>query len=70
MNATIEYKRNNRGAKQMRKLAAAILAPAMKLSGFRFSRDYRHGLTLFHRVVYSCVDTIGANIKAGMKAGG
>ncbi len=54
----------------MRKLAAAILAPAMKLSGFRFSRDYRHGISLFHRIVYSCVDTIGVNIKAGRKAGG
>jgi hypothetical protein len=50
----------------MRKLAAALLAPAMKLTGFRFSKDYRHGLTLFHRVVYYCVDTIGANMKAGM----
>ena len=56
----------NRGTKQMRKLAATILTPAMKLTGFRFSKDYRHGITLFHKIVYSCVDTVGANMKAGM----
>jgi hypothetical protein len=49
----------------MRKLAATILTPAMKLTGFRFSKDYRHGITVFHRIVYYCVDTVGANMKAG-----
>ena len=49
----------------MRKLNAAILAPVMKLTGFRFSKDYRHGSTLFHKAVYACVDTVGANMKAG-----
>lgn len=49
----------------MRKLNAALLTPVLKLTGFRFSKDYRWGVTRFHALVYFCVDTVGANIKAG-----
>tara|TARA_Y100000816_G_C25944753_1_gene492789 strand:- start:633 stop:836 length:204 start_codon:yes stop_codon:yes gene_type:complete len=61
----ISHQQNKRKVKTMRKLNAAILAPVMKLTGFRFSKDYRHGSTLFHKAVYACVDTVGANMKAG-----
>lgn len=49
----------------MRQITASIIVPLMKLTGFRFTKDYRHGATLFHRVVYFTVDTVGANHKAG-----
>jgi hypothetical protein len=45
---------------------AIILVPAMRATGFRFSKDYRRGATYFHRAVYAMVDTVAANIKAGL----
>lgn len=48
----------------IRSITALILAPAMRVTGFRFSRDYRHGTTVFHAAVYELVDTTTANIKA------
>lgn len=50
----------------MRTITAAILVPAMKVTGFRFSKDYRWGTTLRHRVVFGLVDTVAANLKAGL----
>lgn len=48
----------------MRNFTATLIVPIMKLTGFRFSKDYRWGTTMFHRIVYRMVDTVGANIKA------
>jgi hypothetical protein len=45
----------------IRTTTAIILVPIMKLTGFSFSRDFRLGETLVHRIVYACVDTVGAN---------
>ena len=50
----------------MRKLTAAVLVPALKLTGFRFSKSYRHGETRFHATVYHLVDTVQANRWAGI----
>jgi hypothetical protein len=50
----------------IRTLNAIILTPAMKLTGFRFSKLYRRGDTKFHQIVFACVDTVGANIRAGI----
>jgi len=36
----------------------------MYLTGFRFSTDYRHGITVFHKAVYSIVSTPIANRNA------
>lgn len=52
--------------KFFRSLTAALIAPAMQLTGFRFSKDYRHGTTRFHAAVYALVDTVGANHRAGL----
>lgn len=52
--------------KTIRTITALILAPFMKATGFRFSKDYRHGTTKLHAAVYRLVDTVGANIKAGI----
>ena len=48
----------------MRSITARALAPIMRVTGFRFSRDYRHGLTAWHRAVYACVSTVEANMRA------
>lgn len=47
-----------------RRLNGRLLAPALRLTGFRFSKQYRHGATLRHRVIYAVVDTVGANLRA------
>jgi hypothetical protein len=48
----------------IRTILALLLAPAMKLTGFRFSKSYRRGDTRLHSIVYALVDTIGANTYA------
>lgn len=49
-----------------RDAAAVVIAPVLKITGFRFSRAYRHGDTMFHRVVFAMVNTVSANLKAGL----
>lgn len=51
----------------MRNFLAILIAPALMVTGFRFSKDYRWGTTLWHRIVYRFVNTIEANWAAGMK---
>jgi hypothetical protein len=48
----------------LRNLMAYALAPILRVTGFRFSKAYRMGFTRWHRIVYSCVSTIGANYLA------
>ena len=50
----------------MRDLMANLIYPVLKITGFRFSKDYRWGVTAWHRAVYKYVNTIQANIKAGV----
>jgi len=45
---------------------AALVVPALKATGWRFPKTYRHGVTRWHRAVYACVDTVQANIWAGL----
>ncbi len=47
-----------------RTATAKMIAPVLKLTGFRFSKDYRWGTTMFHRAVYACVSTVEANLTA------
>lgn len=44
-----------------RTATAYIASPIMRITGFRFSKDYRHGKTAFHRIVYAIVSTPIAN---------
>ena len=46
---------------------AGYYPPAMKATGFRFSKDYRWGVSSFHRTVYRCVNTAQANWWAGLR---
>lgn len=48
-----------------RTIAAYLLIIPMRVTGFRFSKDYRWGLTRHHRFVYRMVDTVHANALAG-----
>ena len=50
----------------MRTLLGLCCVPFMRLTGFRFSKDYRRGTTARHVLVYQYVDTVGANIRAGL----
>ena len=50
----------------IRSINAHLIAPAMMLTGFRFSKDYRWGVSRYHRAVYAMVDTVGANWIAGL----
>ena len=50
----------------MRELNAKLIAPILRLSGFRFSKDYRWGVSRFYRAVYAIVNTVEANIRAGI----
>lgn len=61
---------NLRGRMAMRQIIrtinAYLLIPVLKLSGFRFSKDYRWETTRYHSIVYNLVDTVLCNIKAGI----
>jgi hypothetical protein len=48
----------------IRTATASACAPFMRATGFRFNKEYRWGQTRWHRTVYACVDTIGANMRA------
>ena len=50
----------------MRTFTAILLAPILRATGFRFSKEYRWGTTRFHRIVYRCVSTVEANVRAGL----
>jgi hypothetical protein len=47
-----------------RQLSVSLIAPILAVTGFRFSKDYRYGTTRYHRVVYSLICTVAANIAA------
>ena len=50
----------------IREINAYLIAPALMMTGFRFSKDYRRGLTRFHRAIYAMVNTVSANYIAGL----
>jgi hypothetical protein len=50
----------------MRNLTARLIAPVLYLTGYRFSRDFRHGTTRARRIVYAMVNTVTANHLAGL----
>lgn len=48
----------------IRTFTARSLAPVMRVTGFRFSKDYRNEVSRFHACVYAVVDVVGANMTA------
>ena len=51
---------------RIQEINAYLIAPVLMVTGFRFSKDYRHGISRFHRMVYTCVNTVSANHIAGL----
>ena len=51
---------------RLRMMNAAMVSPILRLTGYRFSKNFRRGVTRWHRAVYACVDTVQANIWAGL----
>lgn len=45
----------------IRSLTAHIVAPVLAWRGKRFSKDWRWGVTRWHRIVYRCCSTVEAN---------
>jgi len=52
---------------RLRMFTAALIVPVLKITGYRFSKNFRHGVTYGHRAVYAMVDTVHANLWAGMQ---
>lgn len=50
----------------MRTMTAAILVPFMMLTGFRFSKEYRHAISGWKLFVFIHVNTVKANLWAGL----
>lgn len=48
----------------MRFTMANIISPILYVTGFRFSKAYRHGATAYHRAIYALISTVAANIAA------
>jgi hypothetical protein len=38
-----------------------LIGFVLSRTGFRFSKDYRYGVSLYHRIVYSLVNTVRCN---------
>jgi hypothetical protein len=50
----------------IRQINAALIAPLLKLTGYRFSKAWRHEETAFKAFIYNYVIcTVTANTKAG-----
>lgn len=45
----------------MRSFNAKLLAPILKLTGFRFSKAFRYGITTAHKLAFAAIDTVYAN---------
>ncbi|MES2367482.1 MAG: hypothetical protein V4563_16520 [Pseudomonadota bacterium] len=48
----------------IREILTNAVIPVLKITGFRFSKDYRWGVSRFHRAVYALVNTVEANLRA------
>ena len=51
---------------RFRMMTAAMVSPILRLTGYRFSKNFRRGVTWRHWAVYCVIDTVHANFCAGM----
>ena len=49
----------------MRNILAYPVAAILKVTGYRFPKTYRLGISKFHRTVYAALNTTKANRLAG-----
>ena len=47
-----------------RNCVAAVVGKTLRRTSFRFSSDYRHGVSRLHRFVYALCNTVAANYVA------
>ena len=50
----------------MRDMIANLIVPVMVVTGFRFSKEYRRAECGWKAFVYRNVNTVHANLKAGL----
>jgi len=50
----------------IREINGLVVTPILYVTGYRFSKDYRYGTMAMPRLVYALVDTVGANLRAGL----
>ena len=62
----MEHNDNPTEAPTMRDRIATLIAPLLRLSGFRFSKDYRHATHGPKAWIYRHVNTVQANHAAGL----
>jgi len=48
----------------MRNFNARLVAPLLRITGYRFSKHFRWGTNFGHRVTYRLISTVDANIRA------
>ena len=48
----------------LRERTPFLVAPILRITGFRFSKHYRWGSTRFHRIVYAICPTTMCNLVA------
>ena len=49
-----------------RELVAMVLVPVLYVTGYRFSKAFRHAAGGWRATVYRHVDTVAANVWAGI----
>ena len=50
----------------MKAVLTSLMVPVMKLTGFRFSKEYRMAESGFKAFVYRNINTVEANLRAGL----
>lgn len=59
-------KRNTHQEDVMKAVLTSLMVPVMKLTGFRFSKQYRRAESGFKAFVYRNINTVEANLRAGL----
>ena len=60
----INTTQNQMEGRTMRKATAWIVAPIMAITGYRFGKEYRGGVTAWKRIVWAVCSTVTANYAA------
>lgn len=64
LNIIENFMLNNKFALYFRDRMGDLVSPYIALTNKTFSKDFRHGVSIRHRIVYAFLDTIQANNSA------
>lgn len=53
--------RNGHGRNDRSRAMNTLMSYILYKTGFRFSKDYRYGITIYHRIVYRLINTVRVN---------